>query len=1054
MGRQPVQRINPSRRERQTPTPQVSLTDFGAGVGQALGGASQSLAGLSRSQDLIAAGNLQIEEAKKARQGRIDTSNAKVDFLRLQNDFTLEQIDLAAEAPEGMPGFEEQTLERARARGDEFLASLPPDLQTQFAPSVEEFVQKQRTSAFTTQLSAENVKYHKDVLEVTNAGLNSLLDTRNPVQNIDGIEAQLFTQLDDLLESSPLTTAENAALREDIVDRVKRTKLARLAQEEQLDNMAGGGTVAGRLQTSGGVVRSDGPVAAGLSPTATGFLQALSGPESNGEYNVLFSPRGRRHFSDFSQHPNDPAIIESGPNAGRTSSAAGRYQFLKSTWDTVAAQYGFEDFSPENQDRAAWLHANDVYASLTGKNLAVVLQSGNFAAIAEARRLLTGTWEGLGNVSDEEFYNQVISGTGNPSSLIYDEEFASIPLPDRMDIFTSAIMSADNLRAQLASQQEEQKNQTLEQLRRSIDEGDPNVNLNTIGEIAGDVGATFKEEQALIKQFEDKHAEQLAGAAMLEALGNPATLIDPGSEDTTDGLNALYNGLNIRERLATGDAETVSNIIVPSVVRSGTITKALSNELLNIANSVNPQQAEFGLETLARLSLEAPGAFEARFDGDTVSKVAAFRTLQGTMPAGELIALLNAANDPANAGLIDANNKAFNSLIADGEISVSQAGIIRDVFGRGITVDTTQGAAFTAEYNTLLRQQFRISGDIGKARTATEEILNRRWSTIEINGREQLMRFAPNLTHPQFQGTHDYVMEQFNQEAADIPDNPAYFISDEVTAQEFQEGRLPSYMMIRDDAFGNPIPMKFRETKQFDAMVSALGLTGIDLQRFEENMAGLPARFFPEITQTMNTAEINRAAAINELRGEADTLRDEIKEMSRDPFLGIPFSAEDRERTEAIQVRLAELDQEEAILRGDITLEEVPEDEAVRDLQSDRTTSGIVPLPIEVTNNIIRDPFSSEAKRNAFSDRLNGLTEPDTDVQFLSKQDQIVQVLANSVSSFDSSFGIKFATEANNASTEEELRNVMKNVIRGLNNPRGNPAQRRVLMQLLDLIGE
>jgi hypothetical protein len=35
------------------------------------------------------------------------------------------------------------------------------------------------------------------------------------------------------------------------------------------------------------------------------------------------------------------------------STAAGRYQFLNSTWNGLARQYGFENFSPQNQDVGA-----------------------------------------------------------------------------------------------------------------------------------------------------------------------------------------------------------------------------------------------------------------------------------------------------------------------------------------------------------------------------------------------------------------------------------------------------------------------------------------------------------------------------------------------------------------------------------------------------------------------------------------------------------------------------------------------------------------------------
>jgi muramidase (phage lysozyme) len=62
-------------------------------------------------------------------------------------------------------------------------------------------------------------------------------------------------------------------------------------------------------------------------------------------YNIIF---GYETFSSYADHPR--RIVCSG---GYCSDAAGRYQFLSTTWDGVAARRGLRDFSPANQDRGA-----------------------------------------------------------------------------------------------------------------------------------------------------------------------------------------------------------------------------------------------------------------------------------------------------------------------------------------------------------------------------------------------------------------------------------------------------------------------------------------------------------------------------------------------------------------------------------------------------------------------------------------------------------------------------------------------------------------------------
>lgn len=67
-------------------------------------------------------------------------------------------------------------------------------------------------------------------------------------------------------------------------------------------------------------------------------------------YNTLF---GNERLSDLSWHPGIKKGFTQTDGKKNATTAAGRYQFLKDTWDGVAKQLGLEDFSPKNQDIAA-----------------------------------------------------------------------------------------------------------------------------------------------------------------------------------------------------------------------------------------------------------------------------------------------------------------------------------------------------------------------------------------------------------------------------------------------------------------------------------------------------------------------------------------------------------------------------------------------------------------------------------------------------------------------------------------------------------------------------
>ena len=125
-----------------------------------------------------------------------------------------------------------------------------------------------------------------------------------------------------------------------------------------------------------------------LSPEAYALLDTISGTESAGKYNVMY---GGKRFSDYSDHPRIAFPIQSGPNRGKRSSAAGRYQFIQGTWDDQARKLGLKDFSPESQDRAAWHLAQETY----GPNLERDLRSGNPNALGAVGHALRGQWTSL-----------------------------------------------------------------------------------------------------------------------------------------------------------------------------------------------------------------------------------------------------------------------------------------------------------------------------------------------------------------------------------------------------------------------------------------------------------------------------------------------------------------------------------------------------------------------------------------------------------------------------------------------------------------------------------
>ena len=130
--------------------------------------------------------------------------------------------------------------------------------------------------------------------------------------------------------------------------------------------------------------------ARGMDPETVkrAFLKTIAkGEAPEGAYDYML---GGGRFKDFSKHPG---VLNKSPYG--SSTAAGQYQFLKSTWDEQAAKYGYKDFQPPTQDTAAWNYARDVYKQKTGRAREDDLMSANPAVLNNISKVLGPTWTSL-----------------------------------------------------------------------------------------------------------------------------------------------------------------------------------------------------------------------------------------------------------------------------------------------------------------------------------------------------------------------------------------------------------------------------------------------------------------------------------------------------------------------------------------------------------------------------------------------------------------------------------------------------------------------------------
>lgn len=124
-----------------------------------------------------------------------------------------------------------------------------------------------------------------------------------------------------------------------------------------------------------------------IDPKIKAFLD-LIGKSEGADYNVLF---GGSKFTDYSKHPNK--VITAG---SYNSTAAGKYQFLYTTWMGIANRLNLKDFTPASQDLAA-------IQLLKDRGAYNLILNGD---IAQAINLCSKEWASMPWTTGTSYYGQ------------------------------------------------------------------------------------------------------------------------------------------------------------------------------------------------------------------------------------------------------------------------------------------------------------------------------------------------------------------------------------------------------------------------------------------------------------------------------------------------------------------------------------------------------------------------------------------------------------------------------------------------------------------------
>lgn len=134
------------------------------------------------------------------------------------------------------------------------------------------------------------------------------------------------------------------------------------------------------------------------SPSVQKLLKAIRYAEGTAGAQGYQTKFGGGKFADLSRHPDQ--AVSSG---GYTSTAAGAYQFLTPTWQSVSKKLGLKGFSPQEQDVAGAYLAHQRLKPIGG--FARLEKEGLSPEVAAA---LSPEWASFPTQSGKSYYGQPV----------------------------------------------------------------------------------------------------------------------------------------------------------------------------------------------------------------------------------------------------------------------------------------------------------------------------------------------------------------------------------------------------------------------------------------------------------------------------------------------------------------------------------------------------------------------------------------------------------------------------------------------------------------------
>lgn len=715
----------------------------------------------------VAALGAQLQQSNE-RDERFNSLTAFSDFqTQTQLDFEKSQED----TPVNDGNFFDRTMADYDRASAKFLNSVPPQLQKEFQFRSAQLKQGLAIKAYDFAFKQKGIFYNEKITDALNkaqVGLNQNPNALEPTRK----------SINDLIDATDLPE----------IEKEKQKRLANKALEAITYGSAIKANFTSALTSGEGLAATD------LPPEAGAVLNAIAGPESGGRYDIRYDGGAGAKITSFADHPR---IQAHNPRNGTTSSAAGRYQDIESTWDAITKATGIKDFSPASQDRGNWYWAQKTYRDQTGGDLTEALHAGEYAKIKKA---LGTQWEGVRTQSLAEFTKNLTSGSGTlyakQRQIDDDPAFANLPFNERQSIVQDAYKDAatdytNQLKA-IKAQNEKAVNDLYVGLFDGS-KGQQDIDNARQQGILSDYDDINKAQEILKKKLSDVADVQLAQ----EKLDN-GSIWDKNDTDDKKAANALF-GKEGEAAINNQDEDYVQQTLLPRFRKMEMAAPDLANLLVAQSKLNDPQAAAFAFETLRQMREEAPQAFAAQFPEDTQKKLDQWEVRKNFYSPEELVNQIQGrgidqATRQSQQMLREQVRKEITDPNSANFIGLNQAA--RSYTSRipfnspSLPLNPRAQDEFLREYRGLVEDAFAQSGDIDAAKAEADKAINRVWTPTSIGGTYHIAKFSPEVAGYQtFNGSYDWIDRSVVEQLPQLKDKTFELLADDETEREIEQSR-------------------------------------------------------------------------------------------------------------------------------------------------------------------------------------------------------------------------------------------------------------------------